>query len=388
VDVARAKYLTSAEGVAALAGLSPKLAELSITRLSSELRKQFSAGQAAALGEQIMLRAKASERFGETTDWLFAPSGLEMMTHPLVARRRAARLQRAGLPVADLTCGLGGDLGAVAQAGMDAVGVERDPATALLAAQNVRSATVVVGDAEAPPVWVEDLAILLDPSRRSAVTRRFDPAAFQPTWDVCMQLAQRAKAAVVKGPPGIGDAYIPPEAEFEVVQVGRSLREGALWFGGDAVPGLRRAVRLPQAVEITSEASQAPPETSPILEFLFDPAPCVTRASLVRHLGARINARLLDPFLAYLTASQMAETPFATAFEVLEVVPFSVAGVRKTLRENGWRPDEIRRRAFPIEPDELRKLLKVHDGEPVTLLCMTVDGSRMVVISRRIDSSV
>ena len=384
MDLARARYLTSAHGSSALAGLPNGLAELPVTQLSKELRKRYPADEAAALGEQVALRSKAEQRGVRSTGWLFSPTGLEMMTHPLVARRRAERLMQIGLRVADLTCGLGGDLSAATGAGIESVGSDNDVPTSLFAASNVPAAAVVVGDAQRSALRIEDAAVLIDPSRRAAGGRRFDPALFSPTWDACMELALGPAAAVVKGPPGIGDAHLPPEAEVEVVQLGRTLREATLWFGRGAVPGLRRAVRLPQNAEITSEHEAVAQSVVPIGAVIFDPAPCVTRAGLVRHVAATLDAGLVDPFLAYLTAPSARPSPFATAFEVLDVVRFSIARLRKTLRENHWKPDEIRRRAFPIEPDELRKLLKIRDGEAVTLLCMTLAGQKTVAVGRRV----
>jgi hypothetical protein len=92
----------------------------------------------------------------------------------------------------------------------------------------------------------------------------------------------------------------------------------------------------------------------------------------------------LDPAIAYITTTGPQRTPFGVTFEVLESMPFSIRRLRDLLRARGWRPDEIRRRGFPIEPDELRRLLKTSDGEPVTLLCTTIASARTVVVGRRL----
>jgi hypothetical protein len=117
---------------------------------------------------------------------------------------------------------------------------------------------------------------------------------------------------------------------------------------------------------------------------LFDPESCVTRAGLVRHLGYRLQARLIDSQLAYLTAGEPAFDALGATFQVLERIPFSIARLKARLRERHWRPDEIRRRAFPVEPDELRRLLGKMEGESVTLLLSTVGGNRVVFVTRRL----
>src|SRR5690606_24003030 len=129
---------------------------------------------------------------------------------------RARRLAGAGLPVVDLTCGLGGDAAAIAAEGVPTLALERDPATAMLAAHNLRGRALVVrADATHPPVDLASTAVVIDPSRRTGGARRFDPAAFSPGWDTCLRLAGQARFAALKAPPGIGDQHLPSAAEVE-----------------------------------------------------------------------------------------------------------------------------------------------------------------------------
>jgi hypothetical protein len=384
VEIGRARWLVSGVGRAALASLPAGLAVLAPHKLADLLRPSFVPAAASALAEQVTLRALATGRFGYDLGMLYTTDGMEMMTHPAVAARRATRLAGLGLPVGDLTCGLGGDLRAVAALGLRAVGVERDGATALLASANVPEAGVLVGNAAFPPLEISKMAAIIDPSRREGGGRRFDPAAFSPPWDVAIELLKEARAGVMKAPPGIEHRHIPEECELEFVQLGRSMREAALWAGDGAIAGLRRAVLLPEEVELDSAAREASAECRAPGAFLFDPESCVTRAGLVRQLAARVDAWMLDPQIAYLSSADAAFDPLCATFEVLEQVPFSVARLRQALRRGGWRPEEIRRRGFPVEPDELRRLLGRLEGEPVTVLLTTLAGKRTVFIARRL----
>jgi hypothetical protein len=353
-------------------------------KLAAALRRQFPANEASALAEQLTLRVRAGRNHGGHRGLLYTPQGLEMMTHPVVAERRAVRLASLGLPVADLTCGLGGDLRAVSERRISAVGLETDGATALFAQANVPDAAIVRGDAGQPPFEVAERALIIDPSRREGGSRRFDPRAFAPPWDTVLRLAAEARAAVVKAPPGMLDTHVPRTAEVEAVQLGTSMREMTLWFGAAATPGLRRAVLLPSGESIDSTEPEADAGVAAPGPFLFDPESCVTRATLVRQLAQRLGASMLDFQVAYLSASEPALSPLAATFEVLDELPFSVNRLRYRLRAGGWRPDEIRRRAFPVEPDELRRLLGKLEGEPVTLLLTTLSGRRTVFIARRL----
>jgi hypothetical protein len=382
MDAGRARFLVSRRGKEALASLARSLAALPVNQLAARLRREFPAEEAAALGEQIMLRDRAGDRIDTNHSWLLTSDGLEMTTHRLVAARRAERLARIGWPVIDLTCGLGGDLAACAAASLACAGLDRDAATALLAASNVPDAGVVVGETTRPPFRLEEGAVVVDPSRRSGRGRRFDPAAFSPSWGASLELARAGVAGVLKAPPGIAHAHLPPEAEVEFVQLGRSMREATVWLGAGVEPGVRRAVLLPTGATLDSSAADDCGPCSRPGAFVFDPESCVTRAGLVRHLGSQLGARLIDPQVAYLTADAPGMSPLCATFEVLDVLPFSVAGLKTRLRERRWRPDEIRRRGFPVEPDELRRLIGRVEGAAVTLLCGTFESRRTVVVGR------
>lgn len=388
MDLERARYLVSDKGRAALLGLPGGLPVDDPVRLSTLLRRDFPPPEAAALAEQLTLRARATRNHRDPdeagTPPLYTREGLEMMTHPVVSRWRAKRLLETGWPVLDLGCGLGGDLRAAVAGGMRGAGLERDAATALLARANVESADIARGDAAFPPFALAGRSVLLDPSRREGGTRRFDPAAFSPPWDVVLRLAHEAGTGIVKAPPGLGDAYVPGDAEVEAVQLGTSMREMTLYFGQTSAAGVRRAVLLPSAATLESTEPASDRVAPAHGGVLFDPESCVTRATLVQQLAWRLGAQLLDSHIAYLSSSAAAFSPLAATFEVLDEVPFSVARLRDRLRKGGWRPVDIRRRAFPVEPDEMRRLLGAFDGDPVTLLLTTLNGRRTVFIARRL----
>ena len=382
MDLTRARYLVSARGRAALDSLPEGLDALGPLGVSALLRKAYPAAEASALAEQVELRSRARGRFGGPSPLLLSSGGLQMMTHPVVAERRARRLAELGLPVADLTCGLGGDLSAVAGGRAVCAGLDRDAATVLLAAANVPAAGVARGEAAAPPFALANVAVVIDPSRRTSVRRTFDPAAFSPPWETCLRLLREARAGVLKVNPGVDHSDLPADMEVEFVQLGRGMREAAIWAGAGAEPGLRRAVLLPSGPEIRSGEPACDPAPAALGAYLFDPQSCVTRAGLVRQLGARLGARLIDPHVAYLTGEAAAADPLADGFAVLDVLPFGVARLKTRLRDAGWRAQEIRRRAFPVEPDELRRLLGPQQGDAVTLLCTTIAGKRVVVFGR------
>ncbi len=384
MDSERARYLLSSRGQERLAttdnlGRDP-------LALQRALRKELPPAEAAAVGEQVVLRARARERFGPGfADWLWTAETLEMAAHPGAADRRARRLAQVAGSVIDGTTGAGVDLAACAAFGLRATGFERDEVRALLASHNLHgSAPVVRADVRCPPADLGKHALLLDPSRRGPEGRRFDPAWFEPSWETCLTLARSAPVAVVKAPPGIDRSAIPPDAEADWLQAGRSLREAALWFGRGAAPGLRRAVILDAGggAALDSLAEAAPWQPRPLGSVVYDPEPAVTRAGLAAQLAAAVAAWPLDHDVAYLSGEEFRPTPFARAFAVLDVLDFSLDRLRRRIRARGWRLGEVLRRRFPVEPESLRRLCGRLEGEPVTGICTTVAGRRLVIFGQ------
>ncbi len=107
-----------------------------LVRLAAELREALSANRVHLILEQVQLREKAREKFPQADRMFFTPLGLQQATDAWIAAYKAGRFAR-GEPVADLCCGIGGDLMALAARG-PVQGVDRDPATAILAEANVR----------------------------------------------------------------------------------------------------------------------------------------------------------------------------------------------------------------------------------------------------------
>ena len=57
------------------------------------------------------------------------------------------------------------------------------------------------------------------------------------------------------------------------------------------------------------------------------------RAGLVTAVAAGVGGGLLDEHIAYVTPTTSFPTPFARAYEVLEVLPFREKQLRAALRE-------------------------------------------------------
>ncbi|MFE9954465.1 methyltransferase domain-containing protein [Micromonospora sp. NPDC005299] len=403
MDLDQFAALRTPEGAAALDAAARVAGGDPLTAAAALRSAGVPAGLAAAALTQAELRRRAGGKFGPAASGMFLTrAGLEQATRGVVARRRAERLRAAGVAtLADLGCGLGADALAAARAGIRVYGVEADPVTAAMAAANAEAAgladlfTVECGDATAFDVTRVD-GVFCDPARRKAGTGRriFDPNAYSPPWDFVTGLAERVPRTVVKVAPGLDHALIPAGAEAEWVSVDGDLVEATLWCGPLA-EAPRRATVLREkegpllhasgagvpCYQLTGSGDAEAPVGRP-RRFLYDPDPAVVRAHLVAELADNLDATLADPTIAYLYGDEARPTPFARCLEITDILPFSLKRLRALLRERRIGRVEILKRGSALEPEKLRRDLKLAGDGAASLVLTRVAGAPTVLICR------
>ncbi|SCL68653.1 THUMP-like domain-containing protein [Micromonospora chersina] len=391
MDLEQFAALRTPEGSAALDAAARVAGGDPLTAAAALRSAGVPAGLAAAALTQAELRRRAAGKFGPAASGMFLTrAGLEQATRGVVARRRAERLRAAGVAtLADLGCGLGADALAAARAGIRVYGVEADPLTAAMAAANAEAAgladlfTVECGDATAFDVTRVD-GVFCDPARRKAGTGRriFDPNAYSPPWDFVTGLAERVPHTVVKVAPGLDHALIPAGAEAEWVSVDGDLVEAALWCGALAEMARRATVLRGDTAHVLTGGGDAEAPVGRPRRFLYDPDAAVVRAHLVAELAADLDATLADPSIAYLYGDEARPTPFARCLEITDVLPFSLKRLRALLRERRVGRVEILKRGSALEPEKLRRDLKLAGDEAASLVLTRVAGAPTVLICR------
>jgi SAM-dependent methyltransferase len=392
MDLATFHRLQSPAGAALLdrvAAAGP-LDDAATLALGTELRRTVDPDLAAAAITTVRLRQRAVAKFGPAAAGMwFTPDGLEQATHPTVAAHRAARLARAlgpGASVLDLCCGIGSDLLAAAAAGLRATGVELDPVVAAAARLNTADwATVENGDATTRAL--DAAAVFVDPARRGARGRVFDPAAYVPPWSFVTGLLTAGRPAAAKVAPGIGHSAVPADVEIEWVSLPDGVKEAALYAGALSTGVRRRASLLPGGHTLAAagpDTADEPPPVGAVGRWLHEPDGAVIRAHLVGALAAEVDGRLVDPRIAYLTTDAAVATPFARSYEVLDVLPTKTARLRAALRERGVGTLTIKKRGLAIVPDQLRgELLAGATGDAAATIVLTrVAGKATTLLVR------
>jgi hypothetical protein len=368
-----------AEEAAPVGDASPAGAHQSDLALAVSLRREYPASLVAAAMTQEELRLAARAKFGRAMRMLFTRDGYEQSSSETIARHRAARfggVRRA----ADLCCGIGGDLVALASRAERVLAVDRDEVHARLAMHNA-GVYEVAGSVRACVADVRDIsltgidAVFIDPARRAGA-RRFRAGTSEPPLDWCLSLPGRVPgvtAVCVKAAPGLPAELIPAGWEAEFIADGRDLKEAVLWSPALATAA-RRATILPGAHTFVADpsAARAPVRVGEPGEYLLDPNPAVTRAGLVEDLARALGAWKLDPLIAFLGVPRDVRTPFARTLRVVESAPWNEKRFARRLRDLGVGAADLRRRGLAGDVEQIRRRLKLAGPHRATLVLTRV----------------
>jgi hypothetical protein len=350
----QARALLAAPGLLAAASSSD-------LRVAERLRADWPADLVAAASEQAELRERAGDKVGDVSGLLLTRAGLEQASSAVVAAHRAERFASVDGLVADLCCGVGFDLMALARVAR-CVGVDRDETHAVCAAHNAGTATVV---ADVRDIQLERCAaVFVDPTRRSGDRR----GGYEPAHGWCLSLPLARVA--VKAAPGLDLADVPIGWEAEFVAEGRALKEACLWSPAWATTA-RRATVLPAGVSLVASGAQ-PADVRPPGRFVLDPSPAVTRAGLVAELAAELGAGQIDPQIAFLTADTPLASPFGRSLQVEASLPFGVKPLAAELRRLDIGAVDLRRRGLAGDVDDLRRRLRPRGSRRATVLLTRV----------------
>lgn len=326
----------------------------------------------------VQLRRRAAAKLDGAQGWLFTDEAAQQATATPVAAHRAQRL--AGRVVHDATCSIGAELAQLRRTAAVVVGSDLDPVRLAMARHNLAAAglgggaEVTLCRADALRPVTRDAVVVLDPARRSGGRRRFDPRDYTPALDDVFD-AYRLRDFACKVAPGIDFAVLAElgfRGEIEVTSWRGSVREACLWSHGlcaDAVT--RRATLLDTGEHLTDIDPQDCP-VGPAGRWIVDPDGAVVRAGLVRHYAARCGLWQLDPDIAYLSGETLPAG--VRGFEVLQSVAFNEKRLRATLRAHDCGPLEILVRGVDVDPDVLRRRLRLAGKQSLTAVLTRIGG--------------
>lgn len=404
-----------------------------LTRLQ-KLRRDYAAWEAAGIVELWELRTRARAKFAQADRMFFTPEGLEQATGETISTYRAERFP-ADTPVLDACCGVGGDALALHTRGR-VLAVDYNPATVACARAN---ADMVAGMGAAPinvlcaDVTRLDLARLrrqgvgaafFDPSRRVSTGqgrgRARNAEDYSPPLSWLDALAAHFPFVGVKVSPAIDDDALAhyvtnAHARVEFIAEGNECKEAVLWLGAaaetlrplstqsadapapsDPVPALpsytysatadasycATVVRkgMPSVTLWPSPENYIP--IAPPGAWLYEPNPAIIRAHLTAQVAQAVGGAQMDAQIAYLTADNFVHTAFATAYRVLDWMPYHPKNLLAWLRTHKRRVEVVKKRGVLLEPDEVRKKLSspAFAGNPPMVLVLMRRGEQIIAL--------
>ncbi|HSR83649.1 MAG TPA: class I SAM-dependent methyltransferase [Streptosporangiaceae bacterium] len=346
-------------------------------RLTEELRGRYPAELVAGALTQQSLRMAAREKFSRADEMYFTRAGLEQASAEVIAHHSARRY--TGLTaVADLCCGIGGDLIALATAAERVLAVDADLDTLRFARRNVAShamaaVTFVCADVQklAPGCLGGVAGVFIDPARRTP-GRRMRTGDSQPPLEWCLGLTSQVALVGIKAAPGLAHDVIPAGWEAEFVSLGRALKEALLWSPSLAT-AQRRATVLPTGDTLVAESGPLVPVADPG-EYLLDPNPAVTRARLVQELGRKLGAWQIDPMIAFLSVDMPVRSPFARTLRILDSLPWHEKQAARKLRDLGVGTADIRRRGLAGDVEQIHRRLGLRGDRSATIVLTRREG--------------
>lgn len=348
-SVAEARFL--AANTEAIAAVEPEIAltKSSVFADRAVLDKHFG-DYARAVSALFAARRAAAGKF--PADWLTDADAAQQATPARVAGVRAARIAEAGAQmVHDVTCSVGSEAPAFRQRGIAWMGSDLDMSRLVMARHNLgQEAWLAQADALRPVT--SDGVVVADPARRAGGRRITDPAQLLPPLPDLLD-AHAGREMAVKCAPGID--YSGWDGLVSVVSVDGGVKEACLYTLGLAGGVRREAVVLREVEERVTDLDDDTVETTAPQRYIIDPDGAVVRAGLVRGWAARHGLNMLDEHIAYLTGEQIPAG--YSGFPFLEAVP--LRALKKALASHGAGSVEILVRGVDVDPDQLRKKLKL-----------------------------
>jgi hypothetical protein len=351
------------------------------------LRRDLPAERARLIVEQVELRRRAIDKFGDlAASMFFTRVQLEQATDIWTARYKAGRLINDKY-VADYCCGIGGDLMAFAERG-PAAGWDLSPVVCHLAQANLGDrAAVLCADVstlkpERRGAWH------LDPDRRSTGRRVTDLGAYGPVPDMAMEwLHFNANGFVKLAPATLVPESWSADAELEWITYDRECRQQIAWLAPLAERAGRRTATLVRregdAVSFVGDADVPCEAEEEVGRYIFDPDPSLLAANLLGAFAADHDLGSLGAGSAYLTGDSPLDHGLVSQFEVVECLPLRAAEIASYLSARNVGTLEIKKRGVETDPEALRRKLKLRGDNAATLILTRIGRREVAIVAER-----
>ncbi|QGU07108.1 hypothetical protein COCCU_05820 [Corynebacterium occultum] len=379
-SLAEVAHLITHDAEITAVGRDLPLSRASMLQDATVLREHFGDyGRAAA----ELLNARRSSVDKLPAGWLACHDSAQQATPLPVAKVRAAHLKAMLGDTAtahDVTCSIGTEGQALAEAGLGYLGSDLDPSRTRMARHNLAETPhtlIFQADALVPATRGADV-ILADPARREGGRRITDPAKLIPPLPDLIDAWPGSELAI-KCAPGLD--FSKWEGMVSLSSVAGAVKEACLYTPGLSNGARREAIMIDRTGQVDRLDDRLDQRAGEDLaaapgRFIIDPDGAVVRAGLVRHYAVRERLWMLDERIAYLTGDRLPEG--RSGFEFIEQVPLKK--LKGALAAHDCGSLEILVRGVDVDPDQLRKKLKLRGSKAMTVVCTRIGSLGVALI--------
>lgn len=390
-------WLTTPEAESLLQSCTDSIvAKENIVRIAKSLRKKITPTRSALILELAQIRLKAKVKFSLASRMYFTRRGYEQATGELMARYKARRYSYFDR-VADVCCGIGGDLQQLATRSSDGetVGIDQDSLMCLFASRNVSitnaadRTTLVESEFEDFDIRSFD-ALHFDPDRRVR-GRTIHTGNFQPSLDEILRIERPKNIGVKLAPASPRPAGLPENIEFEWIGTRRECKQQLLWTGALAEQAdcltattIEKDGSFEQISIREDEIDQTIMVASEIGPYLFEPHPAVLAGKLTDPLANLRKLARVAPGVAYLTGERPPTTQMLSTFKIITRLSLNVKDVISELKRQDAGQIQVKRRGVEqVVADEIEN--QKFDGEKKLTVILTRHKKRGVaLVAKRI----
>ena len=389
--------------------------------IAKKLRKQISPERSALVMEQAQLRIRGKKKFSHPENMFFTRRGLEQSSGRLIAQYKAMRF--AGLKsVADICCGIGGDLIGLGRRGIRSssvsgseerleqsekndsntfrtIGVDSDGLTSLFARCNLEASgldsslnSVEQLDFEKFDISSMD-GIHIDPDRRKG-DRTVHGSRFSPSLSTIFERVSKNCCLAIKVAPATPVAdYFPEKLHREWIGDHRECKQQILWSEpfseqldfrtARTATYIGRNGRVSQISSSKDELEQPTQFFDSIHEFFYEPHSAVLAAGMTDVLARRYNLRRFTSQIVYLTGDRFIDDPLLSCFQVLKILPMSLRQTVKVLKSLEVGQVEVKKRGIDNVAAEQYGRMKLEGPNKATLILTCLGKKRVAVIAKR-----
>ncbi|QEG23448.1 class I SAM-dependent methyltransferase [Mariniblastus fucicola] len=369
-------------------------------KIAKLLRKSISPQRAALAMEQAQLRIRGRRKFESADEMFFTGRSLEQSTSSLLATYKAKRF-RDSSRVADICCGIGGDLISLAKRtdspDFETVGVEQDPVPAQFARANLKACDAKFAKVETVSFEDFDLepfdAVHVDPDRRvkgRTTTADFFEPSLQSVFDR-VSLDRQRVAIKVAPATEIEDFDFPVEREW--IGEWRECKQQVLWAG----PGIEEDAKVATVVardgarchfrSVGAAQKTLPPTryAETIGPYIYEPHASVLAGGLGDELAGKYSLEFLSRGIAYMNSEQPLEgvEPILKGYRVDDVLPVDLKQIQKKLKSLDAGSLIIKKRGVDqVLADNVGRL-KLGGDQKITIILTRHQKSRRAILVTR-----